>query len=98
MRHSRVTLRLVPGQTVRITLEPDPPEILSAAEQATLDWVRTAGRVVSRAEVIAALGDDSNPDGFGESTLEHALTRLVRVGHLQKGPGNKGYSAGKKSG
>lgn len=94
-----VWLRIEPGQTVRITVEGPAgqaagPADLSPCESDVLTFVRNAGRVVSRADVVRSLDDDEGRrNGHGESTIEHALTRLVRLGLLVKGPGGRGYRA-----
>lgn len=99
MKRRPIRIDAPPGTEIVIRI---PAEAAPAAErpltpcESDVLEVLSDGRTLSRAELVAELCD-GGPHAHGESTVEHALTRLVKAGLLQKGPENKGYRRAEKS-
>lgn len=97
MKRRPVRIDAPPGSeiVIRIPADPAPPDRpLTPCEADVLEYL-SDGETRTRAEIMSELCE--GPNAHGESTVEHALTRLVKSGWLKKGPENKGYVKLEKS-
>jgi len=90
-KHQRVTIAAPPGARIVIEM----PSVASATDrpltacESDVIEMLTDGRVLTRSEILAELCAGSN--AHGESTVEKALTRLVKIGRLTRSVTGSGY-------